>query len=526
MMRIAVRADASVRIGTGHVMRCLALAGALRDGGAEVRFICRAHPGHLIDRIEDDGFAVSPLTAPDPDDTSWLGASVEADAAKTIAALDGWRPDWLVVDHYALGADWERAIRPHVGAVLAVDDLADRAHDCDVLLDQNHHPEAEGRYAGLVPQTCRLLCGPWFALLRPEYATMRRLLDGPRTGPVARVLVFYGGSDPTNETARALRVLSELPFSALAVDVVMGANHPDRTGIAALVAARPNTTLHGPRPHLADLMARADLALGAGGATTWERCCLGLATIATTTAENQTDQMMRMAEAGALLSVGASATVTDAVLSKTLSTLLGQADGPARLSDAAFQVTDGTGAARVAEVLCPGGDSALRLRAASQVDAVVYFRWLNDPETRRQAFQAAPVAWADHAAWFDAALKTSARALKVVETPAGVPVGQVRFDGIAEDAGIVSFGLDPVFRGRGWGTRLLDLARESWAGAGHRGPLHGFVKPANTASLKAFRRAGFQDAASPHVDAPAGAVDMIWAPSARILEDRSDDRPF
>jgi len=351
MMRIAVRADASVRIGTGHVMRCLALAGALRDGGAEVRFICRAHPGHMTDRIKADGFAVSSLTAPDPDDTSWLGAPVEADAAETVAALDGWRPDWLVVDHYALGAHWERAVRPHAGAVLAVDDLADRAHDCDVLLDQNHHPEAEARYAGLVPEGCRLLCGPRFSLMRPEYAAMRRLLDGPRDGTVARVLVYYGGVDATNETARALRVLSEPAFSALAVDVVVGANHPDRADIEALVTARPNTTLHGPRLHLADLMARADLALGAGGATTWERCCLGLPALVTVMADNQESLSESVQRTGATRILGRGGALSTLALHEALSDLCRDPAGLAGQSRAAWALCDGRGARQCAAIL-------------------------------------------------------------------------------------------------------------------------------------------------------------------------------
>ncbi|MQX38445.1 UDP-2,4-diacetamido-2,4,6-trideoxy-beta-L-altropyranose hydrolase [Roseospira navarrensis] len=517
---VVVRADASRRMGTGHVLRGLTLAGALRDLGAAVRVVCRAHPGHLMERIAAEGFPVAGLPAPAAGDDSWLGASEPTDAEETIAALAGARPDWLIVDHYALGAAWEQALRPHVGAILAVDDLADRPHTCDALLDANLHPDPEARYDGLVPDGCRLLCGPWFAPLRPEYAAARRRRGGPRAGPVRRVLVFYGGSDASNETARALRVLSRPPFRAMGVDVVVGANHPDPAGIAALAAARPNITLHGPRPHLADLMAAADVALGAGGVSVWERATLGLPSLLTVTAANQAAQVARLEETGAVWSLGPVEAVTDDALADTMAALCDDTDARAGQAAAAFRLTDGRGAARVAEALCPDPDRALTARPATPADAALYFRWLNDPETRRQAFQTQPVPWAIHAPWFAAALEASDRWMRVAETPAGVPVGQVRLDRAAH-GGIVSFGLDPLFRGRGWGPRLLHMARETWAGEARQSqpqpesrpqPLHGFVRPDNAASLRSFRRAGFVEAASRHPDAPAGSIDMVWTP--------------
>jgi UDP-2,4-diacetamido-2,4,6-trideoxy-beta-L-altropyranose hydrolase len=518
MTRVAVRVDASGRMGTGHVMRCLTLAGALRAQGAEVRFICRAHPGHLADRIEAAGFPVALLPAPptptapiaDADYTAWLGVPSATDAAETIAALDGGRPDWLVVDHYALGADWEQALRPHVGAILAVDDLADRPHACDVLLDQTFHPEAEARYAGLVPPGCRLLCGPRFALLRPEYAAMRHLLGGPRpAGPVARVLVYFGGVDATNETARALRVLSEPAFAPLAVDVVVPASGPHRAEVEAMAATRPGTVLYGPRPHLADLMARADLALGAGGATSWERGCLGLPALVTVLADNQAALSAALADAGAVRVIGHAPSIADGHLRAALADVSDDAAGRAAMSRAAWDLGDGEGLRRAVETIRPGDPDGLRVRAARPGDAAPLFAWLNDPETRRQSFQSDPVPWADHVAWLDATLAAPDRVLRIVETAEGLAVGQVRFDRI-EGAGLISYGLDPLVRGRGWGSRVLGLAVADWARHGGGAPLHGFVRPDNRASIRSFERAGFSVATRPHPLAPPGAVDMVW----------------
>jgi UDP-2,4-diacetamido-2,4,6-trideoxy-beta-L-altropyranose hydrolase len=186
-MNITIRTDASTRIGLGHLVRCRTLATALRDQGATVRFICRAHPGHQIAALRADGLDVTALPAPpdqeaaDGDYAAWLGVPQAQDAAETIAALAADRPDWLIVDHYGLDVDWEQALRPHVGRILVIDDLANRRHDGDLLLDQNYAPAGTTRYQGLLPPGARTLLGPAYALLRPEYAQHRQTLR-PRNG--------------------------------------------------------------------------------------------------------------------------------------------------------------------------------------------------------------------------------------------------------------------------------------------------------------------------------------------------------
>lgn len=310
-MNIAIRVDASARIGLGHLVRCRTLAAALREQHAAVHFICRAHSGHQIDALDAEGYRVSALPAPpaqaaaDGDYAAWLGVTQEQDATETMGALaDGAaaqgrqadapytpKPDWLIVDHYALDATWEQRLRPHVGRILVIDDLANRRHVGDLLLDQNFAVDAATRYAGLVPDKTRCLLGPRYALLHPVYAQARQRLERCQgramPGAVHRVLLFFGGTDLDNLSGRALEALSLPPLATLSLDVVVGANNPHRDQLAALAEARGNTRLHPPRPHLADLMAEADLAIGAGGTTTWERCCLGLPSLVVSLAENQ-----------------------------------------------------------------------------------------------------------------------------------------------------------------------------------------------------------------------------------------------
>ncbi len=186
-VKLAIRVDASTRMGLGHLVRCRTLAQELRAQGAEVRFICRAHPGHQIDALAADAFATISLPAPPNDiDTGesaaaedyarWLGVPQHQDAVETLAALSGWRPDWLVVDHYGLDVDWAQLLRPHVGRILVIDDLANRLHDADLLLDQNYATDGARRYAGLLPASALTLIGPRYALLHPAYAEQQRTL--------------------------------------------------------------------------------------------------------------------------------------------------------------------------------------------------------------------------------------------------------------------------------------------------------------------------------------------------------------
>src|SRR5690606_32001299 len=193
-MKVALRTDASMRIGTGHLMRCLTLADALRDAGARTRFVCRALPHGLREVVIGRGHELvelpsvcgstagggdgrgAPVASPHTalEHADWLGTTQEEDAAATCDALDdGAVWDWLAVDHYAIDARWETRLRTAARRILAIDDLADRRHDCDALLDQNLHAGMHARYDGLVPDACVRLVGPRHALLRPEFAAAR-----------------------------------------------------------------------------------------------------------------------------------------------------------------------------------------------------------------------------------------------------------------------------------------------------------------------------------------------------------------
>lgn len=241
-------------------------------------------------------------------------------------------------------------LRPHVGRILVIDDLANRDHDCDVLLDQNYNPDAEARYAERLPAEATRLLGPRYALLASEYAAYRREIEA-HSGRVDRVLVFCGGTDPDNFTGRALEALNDPAFADMAVDAVVGPNNPHRETLAKQAEARPGITLYAPRPHLADLMAAADLAIGAGGSTTWERCCLGLPSLVVSIAENQRPACEALAADGLIVYLGHSLQVTGTSMSKQLRDLCGNSDRLSILAEMGMQAVDSEGTQRITDNL-------------------------------------------------------------------------------------------------------------------------------------------------------------------------------
>jgi UDP-2,4-diacetamido-2,4,6-trideoxy-beta-L-altropyranose hydrolase len=305
-MRVAFRVDSSTSIGSGHIMRCLVLAEALRRAGDETIFVSRNLPGNLIGLVRASGHTIELInTSPSNDEFE-----IDEDARQTLVTLARSRDlDWMVVDHYQIDERWENRIRDRARCVLAIDDLADRKHACDVLLDSGYYEHPDVRYEGLVPPGCVLLQGPRYALLRPEFLEARRRAR-PRDGSVRRILVFFGGSDPTNETSLALEGLRRVSPGGIVVDVVIGSSNPHVREVSRQYGSVPSAQLHVQTDAMASLMEAADLSLGAGGVAAWERCAVGLPSIVTVTAANQLESMHQLAARESILLAGARSEVT------------------------------------------------------------------------------------------------------------------------------------------------------------------------------------------------------------------------
>jgi len=317
------RTDASARIGAGHVMRCLTLADALNEHGWRCGFACGEE---TIDTVPALGRSNHRL--------------VELDSISDI--------DMLVVDHYGLDAVFEKSCRQSARRILVIDDLADRPHDCDILLDQTFGRKA-AEYANLVPADCTVLTGSKYALVRSMFASTRpqALERRAANGDIKRILVSLGSTDPDNVTSMVLKSLSGLA-KAVKIDVVLGSNAPHLSGVQALAETLPlDITVHVDCRDMAERNRIADLAIGAAGSSSWERCCLGLPTLMIVIADNQERIAVELDSAGAAINLGLSSAIGEQDITSAIENLMNNPEKLNDMSARAAALCDGRGAERV-----------------------------------------------------------------------------------------------------------------------------------------------------------------------------------
>lgn len=348
-MRILIRADASPTIGSGHIARCLTLARVLRKQGSHVAFACRQLPGHRLGALSAEGFETFALPefypGEDPQQAieSMLPWQADIDALDLLLE-DHAHFDWIIADHYGLDHHWQTASRRWAPRIAAVDDLATRRYSVDLLLNQNLSGLSEN-YTPLLPEGCRTLLGPRYAMLREEF-------DCPaiEIKPEARrVLVNFGGFDAAMQTHHAMLALVDFP--ELDVDFVAGVDNPAWTQMQALAQTRPNWRLHSFVSDFHQRMTEADLFIGAGGGTSWERAALGLPTICIAVSNNQQVNGEVMAAAGAHVFLGAREQVSVTQLRDAIGFVAGNVYLRQSLAERSRQMVDGRGALRVAAAL-------------------------------------------------------------------------------------------------------------------------------------------------------------------------------
>lgn len=339
-MKIVFRTDSSMDIGTGHVMRCLTLADELMERGADLSFVCRKAPGNLIQHIEDKGYRVYPLP---PD----IDLSVDRDLTQKILQKQTELIDWLIIDHYEIDILWESYLRKYVKKIMVIDDLANRYHDCDILLDQNISVKGN-RYNGFVPLHCLKLLGPEYALLMQEFAQARMSLK-ERAEEVKRILVTMGGVDHENQTAKVLKGIKMLGRNDISVDVILGASNPNRSKIEEMISEMQNAKCFNNVKNMADFMVKADIAIGASGSTTWERCCLGLPSIVMVLADNQKDIAEELEKEGVVVNLGWHEDVTEMDIKNAVENLLADSDKRGKMNLKGKEMVDGIGIKKVVE---------------------------------------------------------------------------------------------------------------------------------------------------------------------------------
>jgi UDP-2,4-diacetamido-2,4,6-trideoxy-beta-L-altropyranose hydrolase len=344
-------------MGLGHFMRCLTLADVLKNRGVNTRFLSRNLPTYLQRVLQSKGHEATifeSIGGGDVYDTvahaSWLESTQQQDVTDCAEALSDLSWDWIIVDHYALDERWESAARGFAKKILVIDDIADRRHHADVLLDQNLYLNMQQRYAGLLNADCVQLLGPQYALLRSEFLQQRQTLR-ERSGHVKKLLIFFGGTDATNETGKTLEAICRLRMPEVELEIVVGASNPHFALLEFQGAKRRNTRIHRQVSNMAELIHAADLAVGAAGTATWERCVLGLPALVMSIAENQIEIARGVAHVKAQQYLGACIDVSAEKISSELKIAIESPFALLEMSRTALSLVDGLGADRLVEVL-------------------------------------------------------------------------------------------------------------------------------------------------------------------------------
>ncbi len=483
-LEIVFRCDASATIGSGHVMRCLTLANGLRGRGCAVSFITRNFDDNGDGYISEAGFEV--LSLPVYSSTSWLGADPDLDAEECVGLLADVDPDWLVVDHYEIDAKWHEMVKrksPDL-KIMVLDDLADRAHSCDILSDSAYGRQRQ-TYSSLVNENTRLLLGSDYALLRDEFSERREVSLERRMEKLsdANVLVTLGGGDvagPMSVVAEALKELSKTLNFRLTV-VEGGVRNRFRNLFQDI---DNKIEILNRADDMALRMEQADICIGAGGGTTWERCCLGLPTVVLTLADNQREIVSVLEDENAAVACGIKAEE----ISSSIERLLRDDDFRKSIAARASELCDGGGSKRVVRELLT---SSIMLRKARSDDAVFVYKARYDDDAHRYYRSQNKPDLDGHVSWFETALSDSRRQLLIARI-SETDVGHVRFDFEKGNDQVAEIGIaiSSAHRGKGLAVPILVQSTRYFASNGGK-TIKAEVYRDNPVSQRAFEAAGF-----------------------------------
>jgi UDP-2,4-diacetamido-2,4,6-trideoxy-beta-L-altropyranose hydrolase len=491
---LVIRADASGGVGTGHVMRCLALAQAWQADGGRTIWIGHCPIEALRRRIRAVEAAFEPLERPHPDPADL--AATRASLSRIARESDASEIIWLVLDGMHFDPAYQEAVRPAEGRMLVIDDLAAwPQYHADLLLNQNLGAQRNQYHCD---DHASFLFGPRYALLRreflPQESWRRKPIElGP--GRPARILVTLGGADSASATALALKGLErlDLPWEAR---VVLGAANPQGKTPAG-PACQPGQKvqlLHDVKS-MPELMAWADVALSAAGTTCWEMAFMELPAAVIVLADNQRAVAEPLAEAGTLVNLGPLPDVTADRLSAELGVLCRDAKRRFAMGQAGRRLVDARGAGRVVAVMSaldePLPDDKLQLRLATCDDLLPLWRLANDRAVRQFSLSPDPITLEEHTAWFQAKLAREETAIWVFDFH-GLILATVRYDRVDPETAEVSLSVAPAFRRRGLGTKLLQrnlrLIRDRLGVK----RLRAVVRQENVPSARIFAKTGFQ----------------------------------
>lgn len=485
---LLVRADADATQGTGHVMRCLALAHEWRSGGGSIGFVTARPAPQLSRRIQMSGAIVSEIAEAHPN---------VSDLDATIRILEQVQqrvksPPWVVLDGYHFDHGYQNRLRRAGCQLLVIDDDAHLPrYDADIVI--NHGIRAP-RLDYRANDDAWLLLGTRYALLRKEFVERR---DFKRdVGRKAKnILVTLGGGDAGNVTDKVVGALQQLGDLDLEIQVLVGALNPHLAELRRISRASHNIRLQSGVTDLAPLMAWADVAVAAGGTTAWELAFMQVPSVLLAIAENQAPVAEGIDEFGAASSLGRAHRISAGEIAGALRELIGDPERRRRMALRGRILVDGMGVQRIVaameerEPFFSGDD--FWLRQAGEDDRLLLWQWANDPGVRRNSFSMQAISWEDHESWCEKKLSSPDCRIWIMQIGA-LPVGQVRYDRIVADTAEVSLSIAPGFRGKQLGTRLLEASAPRAARELKVGWLQGVVRIDNVASRRAFLKAGFE----------------------------------
>lgn len=483
-MTLLFRTDASVAIGTGHAMRCLALAQAAQDGGERAVFAMSESTASIRTRLDSEACEVFPVTSP-------VGTLDDANQTIDLARLHG--AEWIVIDGYQFEAEYQRAIKAAELKVLFLDDYGHARHySADVVLNHNVCAD-EARYANREAYT-KLLLGPRYCLLRREFGRWREWKR--RISPkVEQLLVMMGGSDQENITARvveAIGMAGPAVDSSLQVTLVVGGSNPHYDSLKSTASKSPTKIkIERDALNIPELMAAADIAVSAAGSTCWELCLLALPALLLDVAPNQTELARELDRRGCAIHVGGHDAPAQEIGSQ-IERLVCSSEVRQTLSQRSRELVDGNGARRVISALDgpASTEHELHLRRARPEDMQILWEWANDPEVRAASFSQEPIPWERHVQWFAEKMDAARSLLFIAEDDAGTPYGQIRFD-LQQEEAVLNISLEKEKRGRGRGLQLIEKGIRELFASSNCARVHAFVKPDNKASVSAFLKAAF-----------------------------------
>lgn len=499
-MLIGFRVDASTLMGNGHVMRCLTLAYEFKALGYDIIFYCKSHKGNLNNYIIRQGYQVVELKnitikIDQYQPETWLGCSQKEDSDETINRLPSQGLDWMVIDHYAIEHDWQVKLRPYCKQILVIDDLANRKHDCDLLLDQTLG-RTYSDYQKKVPPNCAMLLGAQYILLRREFSHLREKAkyqrDKYQNNSSTSLLITMGASDPENLSLKAINAMHQLIIQKvqLNVTVVLSSNAKHLQSIKDESLRFDWLTLLIDTEKMPTLMLEADISIGASGSTAWERCSLGLPTLSIVCAENQQLVNQKLSEAKAIISLGEHSSISEEDISYQVMQLLSDKARYIDMSMCAIELCDGLGVKRVVSKM-QNISNYVKFRHATNNDIELLFSWQSQKSIRRYCNTPQTPSWSEHTLWFEKTMNDKSKELYIIENQEKNKVGMVRLDQVASTNQQRTFEISilvaPAHQGEGIGLATLNTLKSLKTDVLYIANVH----KSNMASHQLFINAGF-----------------------------------